>query len=83
VQRIRRAEQEALAGNRQLTDGEVVPACVQTCPTSALVFGDLRDSESRVSTLLNHNAREFRLLHHLGTEPALYYLKGGASDVGA
>src|SRR5512135_723870 len=31
VQRIRRAEEKALVENRALADGEVVPACVQTC----------------------------------------------------
>jgi Fe-S-cluster-containing dehydrogenase component len=82
VQRIRRAEEKALAEGRPLGDGEVVPACVQTCPTSALVFGDLYDPESQVTRLVNHNARKFRLLEHLGTEPAVYYLKGGSSHVG-
>jgi Fe-S-cluster-containing dehydrogenase component len=81
VQRIRRAEEKALAEGRPLHDGEVVPACVQTCPTSALVFGDLYDHESQVAKLVEPNARKFRLLEHLGTAPAVYYLKGGTSYV--
>jgi molybdopterin-containing oxidoreductase family iron-sulfur binding subunit len=83
VQRIRRAAQEALAEGRTLHDGEVVPACVQTCPTSALIFGDLYDEESQVAQLVTHNPRRFRLLEHLGTEPSVYYLKGGTSNVDA
>jgi molybdopterin-containing oxidoreductase family iron-sulfur binding subunit len=80
VQRIRRAEERALVENRPLRDGEVVPACVQTCPPGALVFGDLNDPDSRVTQLIANNRRAFRLLEHLGTEPSVYYLKGGASD---
>jgi Fe-S-cluster-containing dehydrogenase component len=81
VQRIRRAEERALVENRELGDGEAVPACVQTCPPSALVFGDLNDPESQVSRILENNPRSFRLLEHLGTEPSVYYLKGGESHV--
>jgi Fe-S-cluster-containing dehydrogenase component len=79
VQRIRRAEERALMENRPLADQEVLPACVQTCPTGALVFGDLNDPRSTVAMLLADNRRKFRLLEHLGTEPAVYYLKGGDS----
>ena len=82
VQRIRRVEQDALARGQALHDGEVVPACVQTCPTSALVFGDLYDHESEVARLLQHNDRKFQVMEQLGTHPAVYYLKGGASHVG-
>jgi Fe-S-cluster-containing dehydrogenase component len=78
VQRIRRAEQEALVEGRALRDGDVVPACVQTCPPSALVFGDLNDPNSQVAKLAV-NPRAFRLLEELGTEPSIYYLKGGES----
>jgi Fe-S-cluster-containing dehydrogenase component len=76
VQRIRRGEQEAQAGGRQLQDGEVQPACVQSCPPSALVFGDLNDPESLASQLARSD-RSFRLLEVLGTDPAVIYLKGG------
>jgi Fe-S-cluster-containing dehydrogenase component len=82
VQRIRRAEETALVEDRPLRDAEVVPACVQTCPTGALLFGDLGDSNAQVFKLLDNNSRRFRLLEHLGTEPAVYYLKGGDSHVG-
>lgn len=80
VQRIRRAEEKALVENRPLRDGEVTPACVQTCPPSALVFGDLNEPSSLVAKLAK-DSRRFRLLDHLGTEPSVYYLKGGESNV--
>ena len=68
---------------RGLQDGEVVPACVETCPPGALVFGDLLDASSAVAQLLQNNRRAFQLLGHLGTEPSIYYLKGGTSRVSA
>jgi Fe-S-cluster-containing dehydrogenase component len=83
VQRIRRAEEKALVEGRALRDGEVVPACVQTCPPSALVFGDLNDPNSQVAKIVATDSRQFRLLDHLGTEPSVYYLKGGESHVSA
>jgi Fe-S-cluster-containing dehydrogenase component len=81
VQRIRRAEEQALVEGRALRDGEVQPACVQTCPPGALVFGDLNDASSRVARLVK-NEHPFRLLEELGTEPSIYYLRGGDSHVG-
>ncbi len=80
VQRIRRAEERALVEGRALRDGEVVPACVQTCPPGALAFGDLNDPQSQVAGMVN-DPRRFRLLEELGTEPSIYYLKGGVSHV--
>ncbi len=81
IQRINRAEERAVQEGRDLGPDEVTPACVQTCPPGALLFGDLFNPESRVSKILAHNQRSMRVLEHLGTEPAIYYLKGGTSYV--
>jgi len=81
VQRIRRVEENAASEGRPIRDGEVQPACAQTCPTQPIVFGDLKDPESRVAELAR-NRRGFRLLEELGTEPSVIYLKGGETYVG-
>jgi Fe-S-cluster-containing dehydrogenase component len=86
IQRIRRARLAAMPpGTREpteeellsvrLEDGAVQPACVQTCPTGALVFGDLSDPNSQVYQLAQRAGRSFRLLEELGTEPVVIYLK--------
>ncbi len=56
VQRIRRAREEARAEGRQMVDGDVQPACAQTCPTGAIVFGDANDPRSQVARLLRRPA---------------------------
>ena len=81
IQRLRRARSEAAAQGITLGDGDVTPACVQTCPTEALIFGDLNDPESRVARLARSN-RAFVLLEELGTRPSISYLKRGDSHVG-
>lgn len=79
VQRIRRRELEAKREERELEAGEIQPACVQTCPPSALIFGDLNDPTSRVSELAR-SQHAFHFLDELGTEPAVTYLRGGESN---
>lgn len=80
IQRIRSVEIQATADGREVADGEVQPACAQTCPTTTLVFGDLNDPDSRASQLARSH-RSFRLLDELGTDPAVIYLKGGETNV--
>jgi Fe-S-cluster-containing dehydrogenase component len=74
VQRINRAKREAAQSGREVADGELQTACAQACPTDALIFGNLKDPESRVSQLSN-DPRHYTLLGELGTEPAVIYLK--------
>ena len=74
VQRIRRTERDLKNDGRDLRDGELQPACAQTCPTDALVFGNMKDPESRVSQLAKSD-RHYKLLETLGTEPNVVYLK--------
>jgi len=54
---------------------DVVPACVEACPTKARAFGDLDDPESVVSQLLASRT-EFRLREDMGTSPKVIYLPG-------
>jgi molybdopterin-containing oxidoreductase family iron-sulfur binding subunit len=73
VQRIRFGENEAKTDQRGLVDGEIVPACAQTCPGHAITFGDLNDPASRVSRLAR-DPRGFGALEDLNTLPAITYL---------
>ncbi len=73
VQRIRNGTQIAKDQNRPLRDGEIVPACAVACPADAIVFGDLKDPESRISKL-SRSDRGFKVLEEVGTRPAVTYL---------
>ena len=74
IQRINKAKIRAREKDRPVQDGDFTTACAQTCPSNALVFGNLVDPESRVSQLIN-NTRAYQVLHHLNTKPAVIYLK--------
>ena len=62
----------AAEGRRDLQVGEYVPACVETCPTKAITFGELSDPSSEVKKA-TRDENSFRLLENLGTEPKVYY----------
>ena len=74
VQRIQEGKNRARREDREVGDGDVTPACAQTCPTDAIVFGDLNDPVSRVSQLAGH-PRNYHILEQLNTRPAVTYLK--------
>jgi molybdopterin-containing oxidoreductase family iron-sulfur binding subunit len=73
VQRIRGAQNQARLENRNVRDGDIVTACQQTCPSDAIVFGDLNDKRSRVSQLAG-DPRGYHVLAGLNTKPAITYL---------
>jgi anaerobic selenocysteine-containing dehydrogenase/Fe-S-cluster-containing dehydrogenase component len=73
VQRIHEVERNAAAEMRPVRDGEVVPACVQTCPSEVFVFGNFSDPQSAVTHAARSN-RGYRALGELNTQPAIVYL---------
>jgi len=74
VQRIRFGEDRARDEERNVRDGEIIPACAQACPAKVIVFGDLKDHESTVSHL-SKDERGYRVLQEVNTQPAITYLK--------
>jgi molybdopterin-containing oxidoreductase family iron-sulfur binding subunit len=74
VQRIRNAEYRARRENRRVRDGEVQPACVQSCPAKVFTFGDLLDPESKISRITREHPRRYHVLEELNTKPAVTYL---------
>jgi MoCo/4Fe-4S cofactor protein with predicted Tat translocation signal len=54
-------------------DGMITTACQQSCPTQAIVFGDLNDADSDV-TKSQKNPRSYGVLALLNTRPRSTYL---------
>ncbi len=71
--RLQRAREQARAENRPLREADYTPACVESCPTAAMTFGDLDNPDHRVARQIQ-DPRAFRLLEELGTRPKVYYL---------
>jgi MoCo/4Fe-4S cofactor protein with predicted Tat translocation signal len=70
--KIHQAKTKAKLEDRKLKDGDIVTACQASCPTNAIVFGDLNDPESAVSKALK-DTRHYSLLEELNTRPAIQY----------
>ena len=81
IQRIRQAEFRAKREGRKRRDGEVQPACAQTCPARAITFGDLMDAGAEVTRLTRADPRRYHVLGELNTKPGVAYLKRIKADV--
>ena len=73
VQRIQEKKLQAKLENRRLKDYEIKTACMQACPSGAIVFGNLNDRNSKVSRLFT-DPRKYALLEELHTLPSVGYL---------
>ena len=73
VQRIQNVKIQAKNDGRPIADGEIQSACMQTCPTKAIRFGDLNDEASGVGRL-HGDHRAYSLLAELNIKPRTAYL---------
>lgn len=71
--RLMKAREQARFEERDLQEQDYQPACADSCPTDAIIFGDYDNEEHAVRKLIRSN-RAYRLLEDLGTEPKVVYL---------
>ena len=84
VQRIQSGKLDAKREGRRPADGEIVSACASACPSEALVFGDMKDPESRISKVLqlklnekgveSEEPRAYNVLEEIRVMPNVWYL---------
>jgi len=84
VQRVQAGKLEAKRQGRRPKDGEMVSACASSCPSEALVFGDMKDPNSQISQMLQikvgeksveaREPRAYHVLEELRVMPNVWYL---------
>jgi Fe-S-cluster-containing dehydrogenase component len=78
VQRIEQAKitrkvKAGASGDVEVPDGTIKTACQQACPAEAIVFGNIKDPQSRVSQARQLD-RDYSVLEFLLTKPRATYL---------
>jgi molybdopterin-containing oxidoreductase family iron-sulfur binding subunit len=76
VQRIQEGKLTAKKEKRRPVDGEIQVACAQSCPTSAITFGDMNDPNSEISKLLaeEREGRAYGVIEEINVKPNISYL---------
>jgi molybdopterin-containing oxidoreductase family iron-sulfur binding subunit len=76
VQRLQDGKLNAKKENRPVIDGEVQTACMQACPTNAIIFGNVNDRSSHVFKIRNEEQRDrtFYVLEQLHVLSNVNYL---------
>ncbi len=76
VQRLQEGKLDAKKENRVVKDGDIQTACMQACPTNAILFSNVNDRNSRVSQIRNveQKDRKFYVLEQLHTLSNVNYL---------
>ena len=72
IQMTQKSILDAKREGRPVKDEEFQTACSNACSSGAIVFGDINDPKSEVSSLKSSN-RMYHLLEHVGTQPNVFY----------
>lgn len=73
IQRVQEARLTAKKEGRKVADGDIKVACQQSCPSDAIVFGDLADPESKISKAVESH-KGYQLLEELNVKPRVSFL---------
>ena len=73
VQRINEGKYAAKKSGEPLADGAIQTACQQTCPTDAIVFGDINNPDSMVSKIKQQN-KNYEMLSELNLRTRTTFL---------
>ena len=74
VQRIRAAQSNARLESRDLKDGEIITACAQACPSSAITFGNVHDPDAAVVKMRKRDSRGYTMLEETNVQASVTYL---------
>jgi len=73
VQRIQEGKLNAKRERRELRDGDIKTACQEGCPSDAIVFGDMKDENSKIAKMIEHN-RRYTVLEELNVKSRVSYM---------
>ena len=86
IQRIQAGKLKAKKENRRLKDGDINMVCESSCPSNAMVFGDMNDPKSKISKYLKikrkeenklqvNEERAYNVLDELKVSPNIWYMR--------
>lgn len=70
VQRIEEARMVKKSGGKEV---KIEPACMEICPTKAIMFGNILDEDSEIKKK-EKDERAYKVLEELGVKPQVIYL---------
>ncbi|QEC67966.1 4Fe-4S dicluster domain-containing protein [Panacibacter ginsenosidivorans] len=75
VQRLQEGKLKAKKLSRPLEDTDIKTACQQSCPTDAIVFGNVNNSKSAIAvSRMENKQRNFYVIEQVHTLPNVNYL---------
>ena len=72
IQKIQEIKLDAKKAGTRVKDENAQTACSSACPTNAIVFGDANDESHQIQAM-KKDARAYKLLEHLNTNPSVFY----------
>ena len=72
IQSIQMGKLKAKKAGRPLKEGDIDIACLNSCGSDAIVFGDINNPENKINEK-KEDPRMYYLLDEIGTQPSVFY----------